>query len=197
MIDPQSIVHDISSEPLDNNIIISNRLNRDIFIRWLRGIRLKLLWDVKAHPFVVNSCLYYNYSYIQFWQIIFFSFFDRAENDSVQYSGTMGGHVDCGFILEDSLHLLFIFMSNLSNANDSKKLRGSPQSPTCTSCILVVTGTVMSIFWLSAFSPEMYLNSLQNILLWSSSARDLVQSCQLTFVKFLQCLGKAPIRAIS
>ena len=63
MIDPQSIVHDISSEPLDNNIIISNRLNIDIFIRWLRGIRLKLLWDVKAHPLVVNSCLYYNYSY--------------------------------------------------------------------------------------------------------------------------------------
>ena len=63
MIDPQSIVHDISSEPLDNNIIISNRLNRDIFIRWLRGIRLKLLWDVKAHPLVVNSCLYHNYSY--------------------------------------------------------------------------------------------------------------------------------------
>ena len=54
----------------------------------------------------------------------------------------------------------------------------SKLSPTCTSCIRVVTGTVMSIFWLSAFSPEMYLNSLQNILLWSSSARDLVQSCE-------------------
>ena len=126
MIDPQSIVHDISSEPLDNNIIISNRLNRDIFIRWLRGIRLKLLWDVKAHPLVVNSCLYYNlhlcsYTVYSFDKLFFFSFFDRAENDSVQYSGTMGGHVDCGFILEDSLHLLFIFMSNLSNANNSTK----------------------------------------------------------------------------
>ena len=108
MIDPQSIVHDISSEPLDNNIIISNRLNRDIFIRWLRGIRLKLLWDVKAHPLVVNSCLYHNYSYTVLTNY-FFSFFDRAENGSVEYSGTMGGHVDCGFILEDSLHLLFIF----------------------------------------------------------------------------------------
>ena len=195
MIDPQSIVHDISSEPLDNNIIISNRLNRDIFIRWLRGIRLKLLWDVKAHPLVVNSCLYYNYSYTVLTNYFFTERKMTWYNIQVPW-GAMW-IVDLFWKIPFIYCLYLSFMSNLSNANNSTKWRGSPQSPTCTSCILVVTGTVMSIFWLSAFSPEMYLNSLQNILLWSSSARDLVQSCQLTFAKFLQCLGKAPIRAIS